>query len=437
MITLADLPGRPCAIAASLEVVGDRWAMLVVREVGLGNHRFSEIVRGTGAPRDRIAARLKDLVDGRGARAPAVLRRAAPLVVPPDRGRPGAGADPRAALRVGPPARGRPRRPRPPHGARPVAPGGEPMTTTDWGPESSRTVTWHDPLRSAAVGMTLPGIDYLRAMVAGEVPPPPIAQLLQFDFVEAEPGRVVFTCTPDASAYNPIGAVHGGLVCTLLDSVTGCAVHSTLPGRPRLHLDRDQGELPQGGPARAAASSPPSAPWSRPAPASPSPRAWSPTPRVPSSPPPPARCWSSTCPPTGSGSRRRSRWPRRSNVAWWREHRVLAAGHGDVVDVGRTTQGCGRPRRSGQGRRSGPGHRRRSAPGARSGRRRRSRVDPRVQRDHAAYGRLGAGQQGGAATEGVADEHRRARRPPPTSAHRTSSTGVWSGSQPREVLSSR
>jgi uncharacterized protein (TIGR00369 family) len=34
---------------------------------------------------------------------------------------------------------------------------------------------------------------------------------------------------PDESAYNPIGVVHGGLVCTLLDSVTACAVHSTLP----------------------------------------------------------------------------------------------------------------------------------------------------------------------------------------------------------------
>ena len=34
---------------------------------------------------------------------------------------------------------------------------------------------------------------------------------------------------PDESAYNPIGAIHGGLLCTLLDSVTGCAVHSTLP----------------------------------------------------------------------------------------------------------------------------------------------------------------------------------------------------------------
>ncbi len=103
------------------------------------------------------------------------------------------------------------------------------MTTTDWGPEQSRTVSWHDPAKPAAVGMAMPGIDYLRAIAAGDVPPAPIAQLLQFDLTEAEPGRVVFTCTPDASAYNPIGAVHGGLVCTLLDSVTGCALHSTLP----------------------------------------------------------------------------------------------------------------------------------------------------------------------------------------------------------------
>jgi DNA-binding HxlR family transcriptional regulator len=57
-----DLPGRPCPIAASLEVVGERWSLLVVREVALGNHRFSEIARGTGAPRDRLSARLRTLV---------------------------------------------------------------------------------------------------------------------------------------------------------------------------------------------------------------------------------------------------------------------------------------------------------------------------------------------------------------------------------------
>lgn len=58
-----DLPGRPCPIAASLEVVGERWALLVVREISLGNHRFGEIARGTGAPRDRLSARLRALVD--------------------------------------------------------------------------------------------------------------------------------------------------------------------------------------------------------------------------------------------------------------------------------------------------------------------------------------------------------------------------------------
>jgi len=58
---LAALPGRPCPIAAALELVGERWALLVVREIALGATRFSDIVAGTGAPRDRIAARLKAL----------------------------------------------------------------------------------------------------------------------------------------------------------------------------------------------------------------------------------------------------------------------------------------------------------------------------------------------------------------------------------------
>jgi uncharacterized protein (TIGR00369 family) len=102
-------------------------------------------------------------------------------------------------------------------------------TRADWGPQRSRTITWHEPGPSTAKGMTMSGIDYLRSMVDGDLPQPPIAGLMQFDLVEVEPGRAVFTCVPDESAYNPIGAVHGGLICTLLDSVTGCAVHTTLP----------------------------------------------------------------------------------------------------------------------------------------------------------------------------------------------------------------
>jgi DNA-binding HxlR family transcriptional regulator len=60
-VVLAELPGRACPIAASLELVGERWSLLIIREVALGNHRFSGIVEKTGAPRDRVAARLRAL----------------------------------------------------------------------------------------------------------------------------------------------------------------------------------------------------------------------------------------------------------------------------------------------------------------------------------------------------------------------------------------
>ncbi|MEP7179028.1 MAG: PaaI family thioesterase [Pseudonocardiales bacterium] len=66
-------------------------------------------------------------------------------------------------------------------------------------------------------------------MLRGELPAPPIAAHFNMRLVEVSPGEVTFTCDPDESAYNPIGLVHGGLVCTLLDSVLGCAVQSTLP----------------------------------------------------------------------------------------------------------------------------------------------------------------------------------------------------------------
>src|SRR6201992_2935974 len=56
-----DLPGRPCSVAAALNVVGEKWALLAIREIAFGNRRFDAIARNTGAPRDRLAARLKAL----------------------------------------------------------------------------------------------------------------------------------------------------------------------------------------------------------------------------------------------------------------------------------------------------------------------------------------------------------------------------------------
>jgi uncharacterized protein (TIGR00369 family) len=73
------------------------------------------------------------------------------------------------------------------------------------------------------------GLELLRAIAAGEAPGAPIAELIGFEPVEAQEGRVVFAAVPGPEHYNPIGAVHGGLAATLLDSAMGCAVHTTLP----------------------------------------------------------------------------------------------------------------------------------------------------------------------------------------------------------------
>jgi len=92
----------------------------------------------------------------------------------------------------------------------------------------SRTVVWQDPLASAAEGAELAGIDYMRALASGELPPAPFAVLLRMHPVEIEPGRAVFEGQPGEEHFNPIGVVHGGYAATLLDSALGCAVHTTL-----------------------------------------------------------------------------------------------------------------------------------------------------------------------------------------------------------------
>lgn len=103
-----------------------------------------------------------------------------------------------------------------------------PEGPASWGSPRHKTVSWHDPGVLAGAAPSLRGIDFLRAIASGTLPPPPIAALFGFEIREVEEGRVVFSCRPDESVYNPIGVVHGGLVCTLADTVTACAVHSTL-----------------------------------------------------------------------------------------------------------------------------------------------------------------------------------------------------------------
>jgi uncharacterized protein (TIGR00369 family) len=91
-----------------------------------------------------------------------------------------------------------------------------------------RVVRWEDPAASAGVLRGLSGLEALRAVRDGAVPPPPIAMLMGFAITEVDDGRVVFEGTPAEEHYNPIGSIHGGFALTLFDSALGCAIHTKL-----------------------------------------------------------------------------------------------------------------------------------------------------------------------------------------------------------------
>jgi uncharacterized protein (TIGR00369 family) len=93
----------------------------------------------------------------------------------------------------------------------------------------SRTYSWADPRVTAAhIGQTS-GLEMLQAIGRGELPPPPIMETLGINAIDAAEGRVVFSLKVEEFHYNPLGTVHGGVISTMLDSCTGCAVHTTLP----------------------------------------------------------------------------------------------------------------------------------------------------------------------------------------------------------------
>ncbi|WP_406390659.1 PaaI family thioesterase [Streptomyces sp. NBC_00882] len=93
----------------------------------------------------------------------------------------------------------------------------------------TRTYQWEDPAISAEAAGRMAGIDFLREVQAGRLPPAPISRTVDFALDEVEPGRAVFSLTPGEEHYNPIGSMHGGVFATLLDSAAGCAVQSLLP----------------------------------------------------------------------------------------------------------------------------------------------------------------------------------------------------------------
>jgi uncharacterized protein (TIGR00369 family) len=110
------------------------------------------------------------------------------------------------------------------------------MTKADATRAEWRAMIENAPGRKSAVGVSpvetiraVSGLDFLRAIAAGELPHPPINDALNFYLTEVSKGHAVFVGEPKHEFYNPIGSVHGGWASTLLDSCMGCAVQSTLP----------------------------------------------------------------------------------------------------------------------------------------------------------------------------------------------------------------
>jgi len=75
---------------------------------------------------------------------------------------------------------------------------------------------------------TMDGMTLFGEIMAGRLLAPPMAKALGFWIEEADLGRVVFGYQPVLEHYNPLGSVHGGVAATLLDSVMGCCIHTTL-----------------------------------------------------------------------------------------------------------------------------------------------------------------------------------------------------------------
>src|SRR5437868_15523906 len=93
----------------------------------------------------------------------------------------------------------------------------------------TRVINWEDPTAAVHTGKTISGLEYLKALQSGELPPPPIAVLMGMWITEVSEGRVVFAAEPAEYHYNPLGRVHGGVMARRLDSALGCAVQSMLP----------------------------------------------------------------------------------------------------------------------------------------------------------------------------------------------------------------
>ncbi|MGR3758980.1 PaaI family thioesterase [Roseobacteraceae bacterium NS-SX3] len=75
----------------------------------------------------------------------------------------------------------------------------------------------------------LSGLEFMQGILKGDLPGPPIAQVMGYHLHAVEEGRVTFRGTPEFEVTNPMSTVHGGWYGTLLDSAMACAVMTRVP----------------------------------------------------------------------------------------------------------------------------------------------------------------------------------------------------------------
>jgi uncharacterized protein (TIGR00369 family) len=101
-----------------------------------------------------------------------------------------------------------------------------------------RLVEWQTPGPAAKVSAAMSGMEAMRAIRDGILPPPPLARLIGFRMTVVEPQRIVMELDPDESLENTIGLLHGATAAALLDTAMGCAISTMLPaGQASVTLD--------------------------------------------------------------------------------------------------------------------------------------------------------------------------------------------------------
>ena len=101
-----------------------------------------------------------------------------------------------------------------------------------------RVVDWQAPVAAARAAGAMSGLEAMRAIRDGILPPPPMARLIGFDMRVADPGQVVIELEPHEGLENTIGLLHGATAAALLDTAMGCAISTMLPaGQGAVTLD--------------------------------------------------------------------------------------------------------------------------------------------------------------------------------------------------------